>query len=175
MGIKPHPKNKPAKAGSPQQSEVKIAQETRLRELTEALQRERADAENLRRRHQQQLEQLEGIIKANLVRGLLPVLDNFERSLRHAPNNSQNDAFVQGVNGIVKQFEAWLAQLGIERIKTVGQIFDPAVHEAVAVEEVKSYDARKNNLKEIVSQELQSGYRLGNEVIRHASVKVKVG
>ena len=71
-----------------------------------------------------------------------------------------------GVQGVVKQFEKTLADLGVERIKTVGEPFDPVYHEAVSAEEGEG-------TVEIVSEELQSGYKLGDEVIRHAMVRVK--
>jgi molecular chaperone GrpE len=56
--------------------------------------------------------------------------------------------------------------MGVERIKTVGEMFDPRYHEAVSMEE-------GDGTEEIVSDELQAGYKLGDEVIRHAMVRVK--
>jgi molecular chaperone GrpE len=135
-------------------------------DLTEALQRERADAMNLRRRHDEQLASLKNVIKASVISDLLPVIDNFERSLKHVPKELESNEYIKGVQGVVKQFEKTLGGVGVERIKTVGEPFDPALHEAVSMEE-------GDGTKEIVSEELQSGYKLGNEVIRHAMVKVK--
>lgn len=134
-------------------------------ELTEALKRERADAENLRRRHAQDMDQLRTRVKSTVVSDLLPVIDNFERALKHVPEHLQNEDYIKGVQGIVKQFEKTLADLGVERIKTVGEAFDPNLHEAISV------DGDGND--EIVSEELQSGYKIGSDVIRHAMVKVK--
>jgi molecular chaperone GrpE len=135
-------------------------------ELTAALQRERADAVNLRRRHDEQIANLRSSVKASVVRDLLPIIDNFERALKHVPEDLQDNDYVKGVAGIVKQFEKSLANLGVERIKTVGEPFDPHLHEAVSMEE-------GDGGEEIVSEELQSGYKLGDEVIRHAMVRVK--
>jgi len=134
-------------------------------ELTAAVQRERADAVNMRRRHEEQIAGLRTVAKANVVRELLPVIDNFERSLKHVPAELATNEYVKGIQGIVKQFEKTLADLGVERIKTVGQSFDPRWHEAVTMEE-------GDGTEEIVSEELQAGYRLGDEVIRHAMVRV---
>lgn len=134
-------------------------------ELTEALQRERADATNLRRRHEEQIAGLKNIIKATVVRDLLPVIDNFERSLKHVPADLAENEYVKGIQSIVKQFEKTLATLGVERIKTVGESFDPHYHEAVSMED-------GDGVEEVVSEELQSGYTLGEEVIRHAMVRV---
>lgn len=136
-------------------------------ELTQALQRERADSANIRRRHEQQIAGLREIIKAGVVRDLLPVVDNFERALKHVPKDLEDNAYVKGVAGIVKQFEKTLTDIGVVRIKTVGEVFDPRYHEAVSMED-------GDGTQEVVSEELQSGYTLGDEVIRHAVVRVKM-
>lgn len=138
-----------------------------VEELTAAVQRERADAMNMRRRHQDQVVSLTNTVKANVVRALLPVIDNFERALKHVPADIADNEYIKGVTSIVKQFEKTLADLGVVRIKTVGEVFDPRWHEAVAMDE-------GDGTEEVVSEELQAGYCLGEEVIRHAMVKVKM-
>ena len=136
-----------------------------IEELTAALQRERADAMNIRRQHDDQISSLRSVVKTNVVRELLPVIDNFERALKHVPPELDGSDYIKGVQGVVKQFEKALGDLGVERIKTVGQPFDPKYHEAVSMEE-------GDGSEEIVSEELQAGYRLGDDVIRHAMVRV---
>jgi len=138
-----------------------------IEELTVAVQRERADAINMRRRHEEQIAGLKNTVKANVVRELLPVIDNFERSLKHVPDTLADNDYIKGVQAVVKQFEKTLAALGVERIKTVGEAFDPRWHEAVTMEDGEG-------TQEVVSEELQAGYHLGDEVIRHAMVKVKM-
>jgi molecular chaperone GrpE len=138
-----------------------------IADLTEALQRERADSTNIRRRHEEQVASLKNVIKASVVRDLLPVIDNFERALKHVPKELEKNDYIKGVQGVVKQFEKTLGTVGVERIKTVGEPFDPTFHEAVTMEE-------GDGTQEIVSEELQAGYKLGDEVIRHAMVKVKM-
>lgn len=135
-------------------------------QLTEALQRERADATNLRRRHEEQVAGLRIALKANIVRDLLPIIDNFERALKHAPTDLAGSEYVKGIEAIVKQFGKTLTDIGVERIKTVGEPFDPHYHEAVSMEE-------GDGKQEVVSEELQAGYKLGSEVIRHAMVRVR--
>jgi len=135
-------------------------------QLTEALQRERADAANLRRRHDEQIAGLRSSVKAQVVKDLLPIIDNFERALKHVPNDLEGNDYIKGVQGVVKQFEKTLTDLGVERITTVGEQFDPHLHEAVSLEEGDSG-------QEIVSEELQAGYKIGDDVIRHAMVRVK--
>lgn len=141
--------------------------EQQIAKLTEALQRERADADNIRRRHDEQLSNLKSLVKASVVHDLMPVIDNFERALKHTPKDLTDNDYVKGVQGVVKQFEQTLEKMGVTRIKTVGEVFDPRLHEAVSMEE-------GDGLIEIISEELQPGYVLGHEVIRHAMVKVKM-
>lgn len=141
--------------------------EQQLHELTEALKRERADSENIRRRHDEQIATLKNTVKANVVRDLLPVIDNFERSLKHIPADLARHDYVKGIQAVLKQFEKILGQIGVQRIRTVGEVFDPRYHEAVSMEE-------GSGTTEVVSEELQAGYALGEEVIRHAMVKVRM-
>lgn len=138
-----------------------------IADLTDALQRERADADNIRRRHDEQIGSLKTLMKASVVRELLPVIDNFERALKHAPKELVANHYVKGVQGVAKQFEDTLKKMGVERFKTVGQVFDPRFHEAISMED-------GNGTTEVVCEELQPGFCLGDEVIRHAMVKVKM-
>jgi molecular chaperone GrpE len=142
------------------------ALEQQIATLTEALQRERADAENLRRRHDEQMAGLRTSVKAQVVKDLLPIIDNFERALKHVPAELQDNTYIKGVEGVVKQFEKTLTTIGVTRIAGAGAPFDPHLHEAVSMED-------GDNGEEIVSEELQAGYQLGDTVIRHAMVRVK--
>jgi molecular chaperone GrpE len=159
------PKATPKKQAA-QQSDVTTALEQQVATLTEALQRERADAVNIRRQHETQLANVRSSVKASVISDLLPIIDNFERALKHVPADLQGNPYVEGVQGIVRQFEKTLGDIGVERIKTVGEPFDPELHEAVSMED-------GDGDHEIVSDELQSGYRIGDSVIRHAMVRVK--
>lgn len=150
----------------PTNDEEVQALQQQIAELTEALQRERADATNIRRRHEEELAGLRTRLKVNVVEELLPVVDNFERALKHVPDDLKENDYIKGVQGVVKQFEKTLGDIGVERIKTVGEVFDPHLHEAVSMEEGEGD-------QEIVIEELQAGYKLGNDVIRHAMVRVK--
>ena len=138
-----------------------------IEQLTEALQRERADATNIRRQHGAQFAAVKTMVKANVVRDLLPVIDNLERALKHVPKDLADSDYVKGVQGIVKQFEKTLEEMGVQRIKTVGQPFDPRYHEAVSMED-------GDGTVEVVSEELQPGYVLNDEVLRHAMVRVRM-
>lgn len=156
----------PSDTGQTEPDEHCVELEAQIAELTQALQRERADAVNLRRRHSEEIAKLRSSVKASVIEDLLPVIDNFERALKHVPKDLEGNDYVKGVQGVVKQFEKTLGDIGVERIKTVGEPFDPHYHEAVSAEEGEGGP-------EVVSEELQAGYKLGDEVIRHAMVKVK--
>lgn len=157
---------KPKKTDGVKQAGQTDGLAAQLHELTQALQRERADAVNLRRRHEAEISQLRSRVKANVVQELLPVIDNFERALKHVPADLKDNDYVKGVQAVVKQFEQTLEQMGVQRIRTVGEHFDPHLHEAVGIEE-------GDGEHQVISEELQAGYRLGDDVIRHAMVKVK--
>jgi molecular chaperone GrpE len=136
-------------------------------ELTEALQRERADSVNLRRRTEEERSKLGKFYKAMVVQELLPAIDNLELALLHIPKDLKDHDYVKGVQGVAKQFEKVFADLGVQRIKTVGEKFDPKFHEAVHMEEGEG-------TVEVISEELQPGYKIDDEIIRHARVKVRM-
>jgi molecular chaperone GrpE len=148
-----------------------VSLEEQVADLTEALQRERADTINIRRRHDEQMARLKQVVKANVVRDLLPVIDNLERALKHVPKDLEGHDYVKGVQSVVKQIDKTLSDMGVRKIATVGHPFDPQFHEAVSMEE-------GDGTKEVVSEELQAGYQLGEgenaEVVRHAMVRVRM-
>jgi len=148
-----------------------LAQE--LSAANEALLRERADSANVRRRADEDRVKLSSFYKANVVKDLLTFIDNLDRAIAHAPKNQAPgvkyelwDKWLEGLVGVRKQLEQALEKIGVERIKTVGQHFNPSLHEAVTMDEGEGTE-------EIVSEELQAGYKVGEEVIRHAMVRVK--
>jgi len=155
-----------SKADKPEPTIDAEAWQQQIDELTAALQRERADVINIRRRHDEQLASLRTSAKASVVRDLLPVIDNFERALKHVPADLADNEYIKGIQSIVKQFEKILEQLGVQKIKTVGEQFDPHLHEAVSMEEGEGD-------REVVGEELQSGYLLGDEVLRQSMVRVR--
>ena len=142
--------------------------EQQVAELTDALQRERADATNVRRRADEDRLKMASYFKATVIKELLPFLDNFDRAMSHAPkaNNKAEEDWQQGLSSINKQLWQSLDSLGVEKIKTVGEVFDPRYHEAVQM------DSNTEGTKEIITEEFMSGYILDGEVLRHAMVKV---
>lgn len=111
---------------------------------------------------------------ANLAGAMLPVLDNLERALgsvdpQKMDGRAEFSRFYDGIALVNQQVNEVLSELGVEPIKTVGERFNPELHEAVATEE------RPDLPNNSISGEILRGYRIGNRVIRHSMVKVTLG
>lgn len=141
--------------------------EQQVVELTADLQRVRADFENYRKRVDTEKEQARAAGRSGAVVKLLPVIDNIERAIGHMPAELQDNAWAKGVAGLIKNLDKSLEGLGVKRIDaTPGALFNPVLHEAIQFDEDAEGD------KEVVAEELQTGYTLGADVIRHSMVKV---
>jgi molecular chaperone GrpE len=108
---------------------------------------------------------------ANVAAQMLPVLDNLNRALDSAgrPDDDGGEAFKRFYDGIVlvnQQVNEVFAGMGVQPIATIGELFDPNFHEAVAAEE------RSDIPPNTISGEMLRGYRIGNRVIRHSMVRV---
>ena len=125
-----------------------------------------ADFENFKRRKEQELRDGSRYASEEAARALLPVLDNLRRAVEHAPEGGAEDFFVNGLHLVVREFEAAMERLGVTRVPTVGEPFDPAVHEAIGGEESDDVD------RDVVITELAPGYRLHDRLLRPALVRV---
>jgi len=99
-------------------------------QLEDQLRRALADLDNLRKRYQRDLERERAAERARLAAAWLPVVDNLELALRHT--NDDAASLVEGVRAVHEQAVATLTRLGFPRFESVGETFDPAVHEAVS-------------------------------------------
>ncbi|AHB42072.1 Protein GrpE [Candidatus Saccharibacteria bacterium RAAC3_TM7_1] len=141
--------------------------EQQVAELTADLQRTRADFENYVRRIEQEKEAARSAGRATSILKLLPVIDNIERAIAHVPENLQADKWAQGVINLVRSLEKSLEGMNVVRINAKpGTIFNPELHEAIQIDE----DAKGEH--EVIAEELQAGYLLDGQPIRHAMVKV---
>lgn len=143
--------------------------EAALREKEELFSRYlrlQADFENYKRRTRQEMQQLAQIASEELVRKLLPVLDNLERALGAALQEAPSSALTQGVEMVVKQWQDILAKEGVAPIPAAGQPFDPTRHEAVVQEPAEGLPDNT------VIEEMQKGYMFNGKVIRPSLVKV---
>lgn len=139
--------------------------EQQIAELTADLQRIQADFVNYKRRAEEDQQRAVVIGREGTIRALLPTIDNIERSLTHVPKELQDNDFIKGLQSVAKKLESDMKAMGVERIPAVGEEFDPERMEAVSMEDGEGD-------KEVVTEELQTGYTLNGEVIRPAMVKV---
>jgi molecular chaperone GrpE len=129
----------------------------------ELAQRTQAELENVRKRAARDVMQAGARAKANLVRELLPVVDNLERALATA--NPEEDHLAEGVRLVHVELINTLERNGIQAFDPAGEQFDPTVHEAISMRE-------GDNGSGIVLDVVEKGYKLGDNVIRPARVVV---
>ncbi|MDE2125744.1 MAG: nucleotide exchange factor GrpE [Armatimonadetes bacterium] len=127
---------------------------------------ERASFQNFRRRKEEEAREQARFGGREVVALLLPVLDNFERALAAAEQSANFDALVTGVRATMKLLTGVLEKSGVTPIEAVGMPFDTALHEAVG--QTHRPDLPVNT----VAEEVQRGYRMHDQVLRHALVKV---
>lgn len=140
--------------------------QVRLDELTADLQRTRADFENYRKRTEQEKISARQAGKMQAIMELLPVIDNIERALGYVPDELADNTWAQSVAGLVKNLDKSLEKLALKRIvATPGTAFDPELHQAIAIDEA-------DGDHEVIAEELQGGYILGDSVLRPSMVKV---
>ena len=132
-------------------------------ELDDRYKRILAEFENFKKRSGKEREGLYNSILSDVVEVILPVLDNLENA---AKVETKDEEYKKGVELVLKQFRDVLSSKGIEEIKTVGETFDPELHEAVS-----SIQDENLGVQEI-AQEYRKGYKIGNRVIRHSMVVV---
>ena len=139
--------------------------ETVKAEMLDRVKRLQADFDNYRRRTRQEQCDLSAFVTQNLIKDLLPIVDNFERALASRPAEDPS-GFGAGVEMIYRQFFAVLEKQGISAVETVGAMFDPAKHEAIM------RDEESDQPEGTVVAELQKGYAACGKIIRPALVKV---
>ena len=137
--------------------------EQKYNDVNEKYMRTLAEYDNYRKRTIKEKETIYPEAKAIVIEKILPVLDNFSRALESAENK---DAFYEGIVMLKKQLDDTLASLGVEEIKAVGEEFNPELHNAV----MHIDDEEKG--ENVIVEEFQKGYKIGDRVIRHSMVKV---
>lgn len=140
--------------------------EQKIGELTLDLQRTRADFENYRKRAEIERSLARASGKVGAISQLLPVIDTIERAILHVPKDLKNNSWVGGIVSLNKQLEKMLVDLDIKRINAKpGTVFNPELHEAVQFDE-------SDGEHEVIVEELRPGYLIGDDVLRHAMVRV---
>ncbi|MBI2213352.1 MAG: nucleotide exchange factor GrpE [Acidobacteria bacterium] len=137
------------------------------KELRDRLLRSRADIDNFRKRTEREKQDFYRYALADIMRELLPVLDNFERALAASAQSAQD--ILVGVDLIYKQLSDVLGKAGLRPVDEEGVPFDPSIHEAVARDEESPLPAHS------VATILQKGYMLNERLVRPAMVRVSTG
>nr|WP_319005491.1 nucleotide exchange factor GrpE [Metabacillus litoralis] len=149
------------------ESTAKIAElQAKLDETENKMLRAQADFDNFKRRSRLDQEAAQKYRAQSLVSEILPALDSFDRALQIEAANEQTKSLLQGMNMVYNQLIQALQNEGVETIKSVGEEFDPHLHQAVMQVEDENFDSNT------VVEELQKGYKLKDRVIRPAMVKV---
>ncbi len=140
--------------------------EEKNNQLNDQLTRTMADMENMRRRMAEERIELIKSANKNLVLEILPVLDNFERAFANFTKEHEHADWLAGFQKIQENLQSILERNGVEKINSLGEKFDPNLHESIATE-----DGEQDKILEVYEE----GYRLGTEVIRYAKVKIGNG
>lgn len=144
--------------------EAKLAEaETALAAAEEKHLRALADLQNLRRRATEERVELLRNGGEDVIRKLLPVLDNFERAAKTLPAELRDNAWVKGILTVEKSFFEMLGTLGLSEIAETGGKLDPLLHEPLVVDPAGA--------KDTVLEILEKGYMLNGKVLRAAKVK----
>ena len=145
-----------------------IELEQQIGELTQDLQRQRADFENYRKRVDAEKDQARRAGKVQAVYKLLPVIDIIDRAIANVPAELQGNSWAEGVVKLSKNLEKMTSELKLEKIAiTSGETpFDPELHEAIQMDEDAAGD------REVVEMEMQTGWKLEDAVIRPSMVRV---
>ena len=134
-----------------------------LDELNDRYKRVMAEFENFKKRSQKERESLYNSVLGDIISGMLPAIDNLENAVKA---ECKDENYKQGIELVQKQFKEFLEKNNVHEIPSVGETFDPSVHEAVG----STQDPEKG-VQEIV-QEYRKGYQIGSKVIRHSMVVV---
>jgi len=123
-----------------------------------------ADMDNLRKRTQREKEDSAKFANENILRDILPVIDNLERAVEHVEQSQDCSGLLEGVQMTLTQFGQLLTSFGVTSVDAVGQPFDPAYHQAMGQMESAEHPANT------VVQQMQKGYQLNNRLLRPSFV-----
>ncbi len=158
--------NQTEESASTESDEVNEANKAKIDELTNALARAMADLQNYKRRTKEDQAKFVKVANTELIKVLLPVIDNLDRSTEHLPDDLKDNKWAKGIVQIHDEFLKTLETVGVKKIKTIGETLDPNLHEGLMTEPGK---------KDEIVEEFEPGYTLNDNVIKPAKVKVGDG
>ena len=141
----------------------------KLNESNDKILRLRAEFENYRNRMHRELSETRTLGKITAIEEMLPVMDHFKMAIDASCNSDNLDTIKEGMKLIQDEFDRCFKSLGVETIPTEGQHFDPKFHEAVSTE--SSSEIEEGH----IIKEWKTGYRIGDRLLRPASVVVSKG
>lgn len=137
--------------------------ETRTSEYKDSWLRSQAEFQNYRKRIERDNEMMYATMKGDIIKKVLPVLDDLERALQNRPTD---DPWANGIELVVRKFQTLLDNEGVKKIEAIGMEFDPNFHEAI------SHEPADGTQSGHVIGVVQNGYMIGDRVIRPALVRV---
>ncbi|KAA3655929.1 MAG: nucleotide exchange factor GrpE [Calditrichaeota bacterium] len=137
-----------------------------IEKLNEQILRRAAEFENFKKRKEREVDEFWKTANAGLIKKILPIVDDFERSIAAAKTDHDCDALLKGIDLVYKSLQSLLKDEGVEEIDALNQPFDPEIHEALM--QIENEDADSN----IVLDQHQKGYKLGDVLLRPAQVVV---
>jgi molecular chaperone GrpE len=155
----------PASSEKPSLDPLEAARADAAR-LKDSLLRTAADFDNFRKRTRREVDDARKAGREELLKEILPVFDNLERGIQSSQRATEVKAVADGLLMVLKQFENTLARMQITRVPTLGNMFDPSVHEAI--QQVETDEQPPGT----VVAEVQPGYMNGERLLRAAMVVV---
>ncbi len=131
--------------------------------------RSQAELDNFRKRISREQQEARAFANADLLRALLPILDNFAMGLEAARAESESSVIFQGMNMVHRQIEEFLREMGVQEVESLGKPFDPNLHEAMSQEPSDSVP------EGTVLRVMRRGYKLKDRLLRAACVSVSSG
>ncbi len=161
-----HPKRKKEEKEIEEQKNQLEEKEKEAKEYYDRLLRAAADLENFKKRAAKDKEEWTKFANEDLLKAILPVIDNLERAVNHAEKVVDTGVMIEGVRLTIKQILQTLDRFGLTPFESVGKPFDPAMHEAMIVVESDQHEPNH------VVEEFQKGYLLNDRLLRPATVSV---
>ncbi len=150
---------------SPHDAQIAELQK-KAQEYLDGWKRAKADYINYKKEVEAREREMADFAVAAVATRLIPIADNLHEAFKHVPQDLKNSEWIRGMEQINKQIEDILSGLGLKRIKTVGEKYDPNLHEALAME------AREGFNSDIIFEEIKSGYTLHGKTMIAAKVRV---
>lgn len=151
---------------NPEENVLKDGRDMKIEELTNQLARAMADLQNYKRRSEEEKSSFVKFANAELLKIILPILDNLDRSITHLPEELKTNEWTKGMLHIHEDLLKTFEKIGLKKIKTVGEKLDPKKHDALL--------AGPGEM-DMITEEYEPGYSLMDETIKPAKVKVGNG